>query len=76
MLAVLDTMKQPVPEPDTYMLYYHILDADQNGRAPNCPGFDSSQKSCLHKIAKTNNKVMQALFLMAFALNCLHVFRR
>lgn len=58
-LAVLDTMKQPVEgKSDTYFLYYHILEADQDGRAPNCPTFNSSEKSCLHKIAKTDNKVM------------------
>ena len=58
MLAVLDTMMQPVEgKPDSYIVYYHILDGDQDGRAPNCPNFDSSKKSCVHKIAKTNNKV-------------------
>jgi len=57
-LALLDTMIQPLEgEPNTYIVYYHILDGDQHGRAPNCRTFDSSEKSCLHKIAKSNNKV-------------------
>ncbi|XP_065884791.1 transient receptor potential cation channel subfamily A member 1-like isoform X2 [Dysidea avara] len=56
-LAILDTMMQPLEgEPNTYIVYYHILDGDQNGCAPNCRTFDSSEKSCLHKIAKSNNK--------------------
>jgi len=57
-LAILDTMIQPLEgEPNTYIVYYDILDGDQHGRAPNCRTFDSSEKSCLHKIAKSNNKV-------------------
>ena len=52
-------MMQPLEgEPGTYIVYYHILDGDQHGRAPNSPYFDSSEKSCLHKIAKSNNKVI------------------
>ena len=51
-------MMQPLEgQPGTYIVYYHILDGDQFGRAPNCENFDSSEKSCLHKIAKSNNKV-------------------
>ena len=58
MLAVLDTMMQPVEgKPDTYFVYYHILDGDQNGYAPSSANFNGSKKSCVHKIAKTNNKV-------------------
>ena len=57
-MAVLNTMMQPLEgQPGTYIVYYHILDGDQFGRAPNCENFDSSEKSCLHKIAKSNNKV-------------------
>ena len=57
-LAILDTMIQPLEgEPNTYIVYYHILDGDQHGRAPNCRTFDSSEKSCLHKISKSDNKV-------------------
>ena len=62
-LVVLDTMMQPLEgEPNTYIVYYHILDGDQNGRAPNCQNFDGSHKSCLHKIAKSNNKVTLHLY--------------
>ena len=51
-------MMQPLEgEPNTYIVYYQILDGDQHGRAPNCRNFDGSHKSCLHKIAKSNNKV-------------------
>ena len=63
-MAVLDTMLQPLEaQPDSYIVYYNILDGDQNGRAPNCPNFDASEKSCLHKIAKSNNKVKTVCFL-------------
>ena len=57
-MAVLDTMIQPLEgEMDRYIVFYHILDGDQNGRAPECKSFDNSHKSCLHKIAKSNKKV-------------------
>ena len=57
-LAVLDTMMQPLEgDPNTYIVSYQILDGDQHGRAPNCQSFDTSHKSCLHKIAESNNKV-------------------
>ena len=57
MLAVLDTMMEPLEgQHDTYVVYYNILDGDRQGRPPNDPHFDRSHKSCLHKIAKSNNK--------------------
>ena len=57
-LAVLDTMIQPHEgKPGAHTVYYDILDGDQNGHPPNCDNFDSSEKSCLYKIAKNNNKV-------------------
>lgn len=56
-LAVLDSMIEPVMnETDTYVIYYGILDGDTEGRPPNHPHFDKSHKSCLHVIAKSNNK--------------------
>ena len=56
-------MMQPLEgELGTYIVYYHILDGDQNGRAPNSPNFDDTEKSCLHKIAKSNNKVIMNAF--------------
>ena len=68
MLAVLDTMMQPLEgEPNTYIVYYQILDGDQHGRAPNCRTFDGSHKSCLHKISKSNNKVN--IILLTFCIN-------
>ena len=67
-LAVLDTMMQPLEgEPNTYIVYYQILDGDQHGRAPNCRTFDGSHKSCLHKISKSNNKVN--IILLALCIN-------
>ena len=57
MLAVLDTMMEPLEnEHNTYVVYYNILDGDRQGRPPSDPNFDKSHKSCLHKIAKSNNK--------------------
>ncbi len=58
MLAVLDTLIEPlVEQPDTFLIHYSILDSDPQGRAPPDPQFDKSTKSCLHKIAKSGNKV-------------------
>lgn len=58
-MAVLDTMIQPqAGEQDTYIVYYHILDGDQHGCAPDHPKFDGTSKSCLHKIAEINDKVV------------------
>ena len=63
-LAVLDTMMQPLEgEPNTHIVYYQILDGDRDGRAPNCESFDNSHKSCLHRIAKSNNKVYFISFM-------------
>ena len=57
-LAVLDTMLEPIPgEQNSYVIYYSILDGDEDGRSPVDPNFNSSTKSCLQKIAKSNNKV-------------------
>ena len=62
-MAVLDTMLQPAGEtPGRYTVYYNILDGDENGHAPNSLNFDGSKKSCVHKIAKTNNKVANCEF--------------
>ena len=67
---------QPVEgKSDTYFVYYHILDGDQNGCAPNSPNFDSSKKSCIHKIAKTNNKVITKNILMNHSAASL-IFRK
>ena len=41
---------------DTYIVHYSVLDGDRQGRPPNDPHFDKAHKSCLHKIAKSNNK--------------------
>ena len=72
-LAVLDTMIQPCEgNPAAYTVYYNILDGDQHGRSPKCKNFDSSEKSCLYKIAKNNNKVTVNICYTKFS--CL--FRR
>ena len=64
-------MMQPLEgEPGTYIVYYHILDGDQHGHAPNAENFDKSEKSCLYKIAKSNNKVK---IIALFALLCNYV---
>ena len=58
MLSVLDTMMELLPgKKDTYLVHYAVLDGDVQGRAPSDDLFDKSHKSCLHKIAKSNNKV-------------------
>jgi len=49
-------------KPGYYIVYYDILDSDQQGIAPNSEGFNNSEKSCLHKIAKSNNKVRICYF--------------
>ena len=57
-LAVLDTMLEPIPgKLNSYVVHYSILDGDECGRTPVDPQFDSTTKSCLQKIAKSNNKV-------------------
>ena len=58
MLAVLDTMIEKFEgQHETYVVYYNVLDGDRQGRPPNDSRFDKAHKSCLHKIAKSNNKV-------------------
>ena len=67
-MAVLDTMIQPYEgKPGAYTVYYDILDGDQHGRSPNCVNFDSSEKSCLYKIAKNNNKVTVGIGYIKFS---------
>ena len=55
-------------DPLNYHLYYHILDGDEGGRPPiiiSSDGhkqienefFNEKDKSCLHAIARSNNKV-------------------
>ena len=57
MLAVLDTMMEPLEDGhNTYIVYYNILDGDGEGWPPNDQHFNKSHKTCLHKIAKSNNK--------------------
>ena len=58
MLAILDTMMGRLEgQHDTFVVHYSVLDGDRQGRPPNDPHFDKAHKSCLHKIAKSNNKV-------------------
>ena len=55
-------------DPLNYHFYYHILDGDEGGRPPKLMAsggrkqtdnkyFNGRDKSCLHMIAKSNNKV-------------------
>ena len=70
MLAVLDTMIQPFEgKPGYFTVYYDILDSDKHGRSPNSQNYDASNKSCLYKIAKSDNKVIMSISHNA----CLHV---
>ena len=57
-LAILDKMIEPLQLPGSCKVFYNILDSDQHGRDPNCTNFDSSKKSCLHRIAESNSKVI------------------
>ena len=62
MLAVLDTMMEPLEDGhNTHIVYYNILDGDKQGRPPNDQHFKKSDKTCLHKIAKSNNKASTVL---------------
>ena len=56
-------------DPLDYHFYYHILDGDEGGRPPKIVSseghkqtdneyFNRRDKSCLHLIAKSNNKVI------------------
>ena len=57
-LAILDTMMERLEgQHDTFVVHYSVLDGDRQGRPPNDTHFDKAHKSCLHKIAKSNNKV-------------------
>ena len=62
-MAVLDTMLEPIPgKQHSYVVYYSILDGDECGRTPIDPQFDSSTKSCLQKIAKSDDRVRTQQF--------------
>ena len=58
-MAVLDTMMERLElQPGACIVYYDILDGDQNGCDPKCKSFKRSEPSCLHKIAESyDNKV-------------------
>ena len=60
-MAILDKMIEPLQleeKPGSHKVFYNILDGDQHGRDPNCTNFDSSKKSCLHRIAESDSKVI------------------
>ena len=60
-MSILDCMMEPsVEEPNTYCVYYHILDGDRAGRAPTNPSFERKHKSCLQRIAKSGDKVSKS----------------
>ena len=57
-MAVLGTMMEPLPgHINVVLVHYSILDGDRQGRSPSDRHFNRENKSCLHKIAKSNNKV-------------------
>ena len=45
--------------PGSYIVYYGILESDEHGRDPYHNEFNYSSKSCLYKIAKNNNMVIE-----------------
>lgn len=60
-------MIEPVEgEPNTYTVYYNILDSDQSGRDPDCKNFNKEQASCIDKISANYNKVMKINIGAAF----------
>lgn len=57
-LAVLDTMCEPVEGDKTFTVHYSILEGDEKGYPPDHNKFERSRKSCLYKIARSQNKVI------------------
>ena len=71
MLAILDTMMEKLSgQHDTYVVYYNVLDGDRQGRPPNDSHFDKAHKSCLHKIAKSNNKAIVLYYISMHTYVC------
>lgn len=50
-------MCEPVQGDVKYKVHYSILEGDEAGHPPDHPKFKSSRKSCLYKIARSQNKV-------------------
>ncbi|XP_076455507.1 transient receptor potential cation channel subfamily V member 1-like [Babylonia areolata] len=55
-LAVLDCMIDPIGQSGHVRVHYHVLEADENGRAPNHDEFIPTSKSCLHLISQGGYK--------------------
>ncbi|KAL8625269.1 hypothetical protein ACOMHN_030027 [Nucella lapillus] len=55
-LSVLDCMIDTIGQSGHVKVYYHVLDADANGRAPSHPDFNPASRSCLHLISKGGYK--------------------
>ena len=56
-------MLEPIPgKQNSYVVYYSLLDGDECGRTPVDPQFDSTTKSCLQKIAKSDDRVRTLQF--------------
>ena len=63
-------------DPVDYHFYYHVLDGDEAGRPPKLVVLEDQQiingffnlrdKSCLHVIAKCNNKVKSGISIQLF----------
>ena len=63
-------------DPVDYHFYYHVLDGDEAGRPPKLVVLEDQQiingffnlrdKSCLHVIAKCNNKVKSGICIQLF----------
>ena len=64
---LIDRAWSSVPDdPMNYDFFYHVLDADNNGRQPKVQGhvnkhFNPKSKSCLRHIADSENKVRHGL---------------
>ena len=56
-LAVLDCMIEQKTPSGEMIVYYHILEADEEGRVPSHSDFSRNSKSPLHIIAKEGDKV-------------------
>ncbi|XP_067674667.1 transient receptor potential cation channel subfamily V member 6-like [Haliotis asinina] len=55
-MGVLDCLMDPIGDTGHVRVFYHVLEADEEGRPPTHKDFDDESKSCLNLIAKGNLK--------------------
>ncbi|XP_071114482.1 transient receptor potential cation channel subfamily V member 1-like [Haliotis cracherodii] len=55
-MGVLDCMMDPIGDTGHVRVFYHVLEADEEGRPPTHQDFEDESKSCLNLIAKGNLK--------------------